>query len=788
MAHTFLKRFILILIVLIALFAVLLMAKPEILVHAVKWGIESATSNQIITTKVGSLNISKDNVVLNNITVNKNSNEVIHIKKVDIQYDLKKSIKKLGLYFNLNISNFKMDDIALNAGGVFIIKSSMKKIDDFKIDFGNGAYMDCSLFYKTFLGAPYLLKADGDIEGVPLMLHKAFGHIAPSNGVVTFMRDFILNGKVSGKWHLNLDKEFFANYSLDPKNLDGKLKITGMDLKYDEEFPVVKGMNSDVIIKGTNIDFNIIEAYSGKVLLSDSLVTMDWGKPGDIDLIVKAKGKGDAAELTSFIPASNLQALKSHDIDLSAIKGQALIDVDIIIPLTPGTKNIYNITTDLTGVKLGIFGGNIELEDGKLKGKFDGDSVLINGPAKVNGFNSELNYQMNLAEEKKNEFDHSLQVKLNFAPTKAIKQGEFVASSGKAVVDISYILKNDDADFTINSDLKNVGFSVPKIGLYKPRGKNALLKLSGVKGGPMPSRLNISLLGADGLKIIGEYQKEDGYGKLSFSEIKYTNTDVKADVILGDHSIKLNVVGGYLDLSNADILRYLDKEAEATDTELLIKLDAVKMKNDIEISDVIMRIRCDKTKCYEGFLESRIGTKPLKMEMAARDNAEQWLITTGNAGAFLSSLGMYQKMHAGSLALVVNTSRGEVRAGEQISIIDGNFSISKFVIIDTPFVTRMLSFGSLQGLTELINNKKHVSFMAMKGQFGYKDGILSIDDAKGEGAFFDFTMRGTINTAHKEFKLKGAVIPSFYGANSIIRKIPIIGRITQVPYFIKDNY
>ncbi len=789
MLKTFLKWLILFLFTTIVAIGSFAAFKPAVLKSSAKSMIEYLASNKIVSTKIESLDFSKDNMILHHVTLHQGQDTIISIEEVDVQYNLRKSIRKLGLYFNVQIKKFSMDDISLSGGGVFIVKKSMTEIRSFKVDFGQGAYIDCAMVYKTFLGAPYLLYAHGDVVDLPLMVHKAFWHVAPDNGIVDFMKNFILSGKISGKWLLNLDKEFFADQTLDPENLQGSLKITGLDLKYDEEFPVVKNLNSDLLINGTNISFDITQAYSGKILLSDSKVTLDWGGGKDLDLIVKAKGKGGAVELTSFIPLSHLEALKEHDIDLTALKGQSFVDVDIVIPLAPGTKNIYNINVDITGAKLGIFGNAVALDDGKLKGNFNGDSVTIDGDSKINGFNSKLFYQMNLSEEKKKAFDHSLQVKLNFAPSKAIKQGAFVVDSGKANIDISYVLKNDDATFAINSDLRNVGFTVAKMGLYKPKGRAAILKVEGDEGsGPMPSKLNISLIGADGLKIIGEYTNNKTDDFLSFSEIKYTNTDMKADVLIGDHSLKLNVVGRSLDLSRADIFRYLDKESDAKDTELLIKLDSVKMKNEVEVSDVILRIRCDKVKCYDGFLESRIGTKPLKMEMASKENSEQWRISTENAGAFFNALGIYQKMQAGSLVLTVNTSRQEVKAGEQISIIDGDFAINKFVIVDTPFVTKMLSFSSIQGLLDSIKTKKHVSFTVMNGGFGYKNDILRIADAKGEGVFFDFTMKGYVDTSHREFGLKGRVIPSLYGLNNLVRKLPVVGNLLQFFYSIKDSY
>ena len=76
--------------------------------------------------------------------------------------------------------------------------------------------------------------------------------------------------------------------------------------------------------------------------------------------------------------------------------------------------------------------------------------------------------------------------------------------------------------------------------------------------------------------------------------------------------------------------------------------------------------------------------------------------------------------------------------------------------------------------------------------------MLIIDNSAAEGPFFDFTLKGNIDTSARKMNLKGHVNPALYGVSSVIGVIPIIGRIftgndkhrglMSATYEIDDSY
>jgi uncharacterized protein YhdP len=196
-------------------------------------------------------------------------------------------------------------------------------------------------------------------------------------------------------------------------------------------------------------------------------------------------------------------------------------------------------------------------------------------------------------------------------------------------------------------------------------------------------------------------------------------------------------------------------------------------------------------------MNSKIGTQSFTMNLNNEGAKEEWRVSSTNAGALMKGLGMYDNVKAGNLMLVVGASRQEAKAGEQINIIKGRFTLQKFVTTKTPMLTRMVSFISFPGLMSSFSKNQNIAFKEMQGIFSYKDNKITIEDASAEGAFFDFTMKGSIDTAERVAQLKGQVTPSFFGVNTIAGNIPIIGQISSgghrkglisAPYFVKTSY
>jgi hypothetical protein len=245
------------------------------------------------------------------------------------------------------------------------------------------------------------------------------------------------------------------------------------------------------------------------------------------------------------------------------------------------------------------------------------------------------------------------------------------------------------------------------------------------------------------------------------------------------------------------MMQFMTKNVDKTATNLDIKINKIFLKNNVTLNDFLMKVNCDKLRCNKGLLLSKLMDKStFTMDLSKRDNYELWKIKTDDAGSLFAGVGMLDNVKHGYLDMEIETNRYDVVAGEQIPIINGNFSLSKFITVDNKLLTRLVSFVSLPGLMGVVVNNKNISFSKMTGQFSYKDDVLNILNGSADGPFLDFSMKGNVFTKERKIKIKGQVVPSLYGISSVINNIPVVSTILKgnrrgvvsAPYSIEYKY
>ena len=662
--------------------------------------------------------------------------------------------------------------------------------------------VDCALNFgeSTYLKVASLEKAGKikiEMSNIPLMLHKLAGKILPEDKLLDFFREFIIAGHIK-------EGEILWNPvgKLQQDNLSGKVKIQKLDFNYKDGLPVIKNMDIDVDIKGSKLAFYINSAYLSNISFSDGIIEMDWQGLDHTSLTVKATGAGTAKSLTDFIPESQHLAMQRADVDLRKINGRVDVNVDIKIPLKPGTENIYNIIANMPNSSLDIFRDYVKLRKIKISGVFNGDQVIFNGGGKINGFNSDINFIYNIEDE--SEFNHKLDIRTHFKTifkesNRNAKIAFISLLGGNAILDINYINKDSKGKISVESDISNLELYFDKLGIRKNKNDHAKMVVKGTFDSPKSGILDFSVIGAKDFSIKGDVVIADESVQASIKEIKYIETDLSADILLNEQLVSASLQGKTLDLSDADMLQFLEKERDEGVTKIRLNVDRVKLKNNIWLDNLKLNFECDETRCFSGSIESKIGTRSVSMSLTARgEEEEEWLIESSNAGAILLGIGAYDSMKSGNLVLSINTSRKEVKSGQIIPILDGAFSFERFILSNTPTMSRLVSFVSLPGFLGAIRGNNDIVFSRMDGKFSFANNILVIKNSAAVGPYFDFNLKGNIDIKNRIIDIEGYVNPQLYGVSAVIGSIPLIGSIftgnkdhrglMSAPYQLKDSY
>ena len=209
-------------------------------------------------------------------------------------------------------------------------------------------------------------------------------------------------------------------------------------------------------------------------------------------------------------------------------------------------------------------------------------------------------------------------------------------------------------------------------------------------------------------------------------------------------------------------------------------------------------MHCDKTKCYAGRIIATSKENFINAFLESDTDLETWRINAQNAGLFFKGLGLYDKIQNGAMSLTFSTKRDAVKSGQIFPITKGRLEINKFSINKSPFLTKIVSLTSLTGVLDFLTNSKDLKFDKLESDFTLHDNYVEISDLNIYGPFgpFDLFAKGNINLIDREILLKGYVVPSVYGINTMLKNTPVLGKlfagkrsgIISAPFKIQQKY
>jgi hypothetical protein len=145
-------------------------------------------------------------------------------------------------------------------------------------------------------------------------------------------------------------------------------------------------------------------------------------------------------------------------------------------------------------------------KDSTIKGIFNGDEVLLSGTGKINNFNSDLDFILNLTDKTK--FSHKLDIKTHFKisnnPSDARNKIAFLSLlGGSSVLDFTYTNKDFKGIIAIDADITNLDLYFDKLGIRKKQNDKSNLVVTGTFTDPTKGEIDFSVSSKSGLKTTG---------------------------------------------------------------------------------------------------------------------------------------------------------------------------------------------------------------------------------------------------------------------------------------------
>jgi hypothetical protein len=578
--------------------------------------------------------------------------------------------------------------------------------------------------------------------------------------------------------NLNLTSEDFAQPVFPDKILRAEIDAENLTVNYLPGFPEVKNVSGKVIFTGQTMTANIT---SGKLLAATTLdkarvVIPDLHAdhvPTELALDFNASA-ADVATILALKPFTfddgmslnpkTIQGTIAGTLALAfdAFSGEAGSEPDLdAVRYTLEARLQAVAQQDLRrGLALSQLDGTLSLNPDYLQ--FDGTARLQN-----------TNLSLALARKSKG----PIRVKVNGE----IDQSQFVVLGlpsipqvvrGSAGVNAELEMHGDDFSVhNANIDLTRLALDVPQITWKKSAGVRGSLRVTNLPRHRFaPHAYQFSIM-ADDLRAAGEIAASND--RVIFISIPNLQTN------LNDFGLVKEDTGA------TQLLRIsgnrLDASASYGNQENNLLADFPPLTMDVNLRELVLTqgstltglrgtLSCDRHFCRKANFTGQVGDSSFLARISSPQGQRRFDLNADNAGNFLRSLDITDRVFGGNLSL-----NGTFDDTQTPPLLNSRLLIEKFTVKNSRILERMLSVGSLQGISNLLTgdgirfDKLAADLMAQKGKVTIKNGRTS-------GNSLGITFEGAVDTTSTVLSIRGVLVPAFW-LNSFIGRIPVIGSL-----------
>jgi len=574
------------------------------------------------------------------------------------------------------------------------------------------------------------------------------------------------------------------------KALDTDIRVKGVSIRYFKELPQVTGVSGTVRISPTTLT---VDADGGRLLdmavgTSKVVITGLDKKDQDIDIATPLSGPlWTALEVLNYKPLGFPDKL---GLKPSAVGGSANARLTFKFPLE------NNLTIDSV-----VFGAKGKVSDVSISGliprlpvtKGDADLTLdpqkltITGKARVNGIPAEISWMEALSSKAdiltritaRGEVGDADRERLGF-PTKPYL-------TGPVQMDALYtVAKPGQGRLAATFDLREAAMALEPLGWTKAPGMIGTAKgtLELNKGDAL--RLSGISIDTAGLKASGGVELAGGgdtVASASVSELSVGETRASGSAVpLPGGGWGLHVTGRSLDarpLMQDDKGPGRDgkdagKTADKIPLEISAKLGRVILGEGRIVRDVQADLKRDRLDWTAAQVEAKVGdaNSPMVLRYGPEGNARRLVLETGDAGALLHALDLFDNIRGGRLTIV-----GRTDPAKPDSALAGRVEMNDYAAVNAPALARLLNAASPAGFAELVEGRS-ISFAKLTGEFRWEEALKKIwfKNVRTSGSALGLTMEGLVDIGADRAELQGTIVP-VYGLNRLLGIIPLLGDI-----------
>jgi len=560
---------------------------------------------------------------------------------------------------------------------------------------------------------------------------------------------------------------------LENKQVDITLESEGINVKYLPEFSEITDIAGIAHFSYDKLTVTANSATSLNTKLSN--ITLEL--PLDINsLHIKADSVGEVADFYQFIPQYAIDKLNSFSIAIKDNKSVVKSKINLSIPLKEDLKE-EEILLDIDlfshdNLILSSALSSYPLANSKIRIKNDADLLSINGNTNLSRIDCDFNFAQKHTQDAEPVITAKAMIDNHNLDNFSLNN-DLILSQG---VNVNFVMNGDKVD--VEADLTKPSIVFKKFNFTKPKNIPGKLTMNILKDKDQNILLDEIKLYSNNLRISGTGVIGKDFTKIDFPLFKVAGSVFRIYSEYGKNISKFLLKGPKLDISTSKLSEIFSlKDNDPKDKEVTIDIKELTAKNNVVLHNLNLNLKCNKKHQCDQF-NGKVQIGPNKQitiwQAKSKNQKDRFILEADDASVFFKAFDIYTNIEGGNLIIAFDK---DVIHENKENFLDlkGSILMKNFQLTQNSFLTKMLlSLTSINifdlGGSNIKMNKFDANLSYFKDLFEIKKGMMS-------GLSVSITMNGKVDLAKNNVNIKGEVIPSIYGLNQTISKIPLIGTI-----------
>ncbi len=551
--------------------------------------------------------------------------------------------------------------------------------------------------------------------------------------------------------------------------------------RYFGDLPPLDSANGTGFVDGLEFGLTVTDAVAGGLEVSEGRLHVAdlTARPPILD--IEFVSRGAMADALAVLDARPLRLAKALSIVPGEVGGRSATRARFRIPLRQDVtleKIGYSAAANIADMSLAGMPGGYGLTHGAFSLTADPEGLQISGQGAVNGVPMEVEWQRSFQVPPTAAADVlSVRGRMDLAQWRDLGLQSLPGLRGSIGLAATVeLFDGGRRRGRAQLDLGGAELDWRQIGWAKPVDIPARLDLSFESAKEdAPTQYGFDFAGG-GLNARGRaaFDPARGLTALSSDGFRLGATQLAMDLaVRPDGGYRLDLRGPSLDL-RAFVPKLLDGTPSADEPFMELNLDVqrVFLTDEVELNRLTgtgSRLAGEWRRA--DMHATMAGGQTVGFTVRPEGNDRRFIVIAGDAGGMARALGLYPDARGGTMFLTFLVPAAD---GPDDTII-GSLRADNFRVVRAQVLTRLLTLGSLTGLSDALNDKG-ITFTRLDVPFTMRGRRLNIDRARAVGPALAVIATGDYGRDDEALQFQGTVVPS-YTINSVLGVIPILGEL-----------